>query len=66
MFHKDKSVRDGFTLSLGGTTVIASVVAPTAINGDRLNARIGEKIRKARKEGRRPALSFFSEEHQLA
>ena len=56
MFRKDKSVRDGFTFSLGGTTVINSVVAAPVVDGDRLNQQCRAHFDRAQdKTARRKA-----------
>ena len=59
MFRKDDSTRDGFTLSLGGTTVITSVVAAPVVAGDRLNQLRDAEIEKARERGDRKRASWF-------
>jgi len=57
MFKKDKTARDAFTLSQGGTKVIASFAAAPAIAHDRLyQVRENRQQNAAADCGRRPSL----------
>ena len=51
MIKKDKSIRDPFTLSLGGMTTVTSYAAAPAIEHDRLRKVPDGQARDARVQG---------------
>jgi hypothetical protein len=56
MFRKDKTVRDVFTFSLGGTKTISSFTAAPAIADDRFN-----KDANGRESTPRPWICFYEQ-----
>jgi hypothetical protein len=56
MFRKDKTVRDVFTFSLGGTKTISSFTAAPAIADDRFN-----KDANGRELTPRPWICFYEQ-----
>lgn len=56
MFKKDKTARDAFTFSLGGTKTITSFTAAPAITDDRFN-----KVPYGRESRPRPWICFYEQ-----